>query len=430
MTSPRDGLRCHQTMDCDIRERCIVTRRPSLLIFGRRVSPSRLVPALQLSEFARSGALSEAFGAGVVLGELFLVALSVRPQSRRRIFSGPARFRQPEHPGGALAAAEVSWVGKPQGGELGGFPSGGTWAFLPLLPRTANDPGRSSFSGATATAAAPVRGSSSASPAAPSPPQHLESMATQLEDRCAICLGSWEEASFGMPCLPRSCCPCILRWAESKPECPPCQTSSSTLHVSLGRTASRAEEAMAESGSAARAGGVSQPPQAGPAEAAADSQCPICLGDIKKAAYVAFCLHCFCFACIRQWARRTAACPVCRQPFEQLLHSVRGDDDYEEYVVGLPPRLRRRMAMERARSRSPQRRYNLRRRPTTSRPAAGRSGPGGPDSAQRQGAAPGPSNATSHQAPAPSASREPTPTSAGERPAGPAAPPDPRNGTV
>ena len=68
-TSPSDGLRCHQAMDCDIPERCIVTRRPSLLIFGRRVSPSRLVPALQLSEFARCGALSEAFGAGVVLGE-------------------------------------------------------------------------------------------------------------------------------------------------------------------------------------------------------------------------------------------------------------------------------------------------------------------------------------------------------------------------
>ena len=67
--SPSDGLRCHQAMDCDIPERCIVTRHPSLLIFGRRVSPSRLVPALQLSEFARCGALSEAFGAGVVLGE-------------------------------------------------------------------------------------------------------------------------------------------------------------------------------------------------------------------------------------------------------------------------------------------------------------------------------------------------------------------------
>ena len=104
---------------------------------------------------------------------------------------------------------------------------------------------------------------------------------------------------------------------------------------------------MGESGSAARDSSMSQLPQAGPAEAAADSQCPICLGDIKKAACVAFCMHCFCFACIQRWARARHVCPVCRQPLEQLLHSVRGDDNYEEYVLGLPARLRRRMAMER-----------------------------------------------------------------------------------
>ncbi|KAM6035111.1 uncharacterized protein LJ206_000661 [Theristicus caerulescens] len=290
-------------MDCDVPEQGIVTRHPSLFIFGHRVSPSRLVPTLQLSELARCGVLSEPFGAGVVPEELFVVAaLGARPQSRWRIFSGPARFRQPGQPGGTLAAAED--------------------------------------------------------------------------------------------------------------------------------IASCAEEAMGERSSPARDGSTSQPPHAGPAQAAADSQCPICLGDIKKAAYVAYCMHCFCFACIRRWASRRDACPICRQPLEQLLHSVRGDDDYKEYVVGLPARLRRRMAMERARSRSPQRRYNLRRRPTNNQPSAGRRGPAGTDSAQRRGAAPGPSNATSQQAPAPSASRRPAPPSAAERPAGPAAPPDPHNATV
>ena len=49
---------------------------PSLLVFGHRVSASQFAPALQLSEFTRSGVLSEAFGAGVVLGELFVAALS------------------------------------------------------------------------------------------------------------------------------------------------------------------------------------------------------------------------------------------------------------------------------------------------------------------------------------------------------------------
>ena len=62
-------------------------------------------------------------GAGVVLGELLLAALSARPPSRQRIFSGPARFRQLGQPGATVAAVEVSRAGKAQPGELGGFPS-------------------------------------------------------------------------------------------------------------------------------------------------------------------------------------------------------------------------------------------------------------------------------------------------------------------
>ena len=89
--------------------------------------------------------LSEAFGAGVVLEELFVAALGARAQSRRRIFSSPARFRQPAQPAVVFAAAEVSWAGKAHPGELG-FPSWGTWAFLPPLPRPDNDRGLSSFS--------------------------------------------------------------------------------------------------------------------------------------------------------------------------------------------------------------------------------------------------------------------------------------------
>uniref|UniRef100_A0A8B9RY45 RING-type E3 ubiquitin transferase n=1 Tax=Accipiter nisus TaxID=211598 RepID=A0A8B9RY45_9AVES len=49
------------------------------------------------------------------------------------------------------------------------------------------------------------------------------SVATELGDRCPTCLGSWEEASFVLPCLHRFCYPCILQWVESKPECPLCK---------------------------------------------------------------------------------------------------------------------------------------------------------------------------------------------------------------
>ncbi|XP_075596788.1 uncharacterized protein LOC142599550 [Balearica regulorum gibbericeps] len=61
----------------------------------------------------------------------------------------------------------------------------------------------------------------------------MESMATELEDRCPICLGSWEEPSFVMPCLHRFCYPCILRWAERKPECPLCKRGIRSIFHSV-----------------------------------------------------------------------------------------------------------------------------------------------------------------------------------------------------
>ncbi|KAK1199445.1 TOPRS ligase, partial [Pygoscelis papua] len=48
-------------------------------------------------------------------------------------------------------------------------------------------------------------------------------MATELENRCPICLDSWDNAAYVMPCLHQFCYPCVLRWAESKPECPLCK---------------------------------------------------------------------------------------------------------------------------------------------------------------------------------------------------------------
>uniref|UniRef100_A0A8C0F1L7 RING-type E3 ubiquitin transferase n=1 Tax=Bubo bubo TaxID=30461 RepID=A0A8C0F1L7_BUBBB len=79
--------------------------------------------------------------------------------------------------------------------------------------------------------AAPVGGSNSTSPAPPSPPQHMKSGATELDSRCPICLDSWEEASYVMPCLHQFCYNCILQWAETKPECPLCKRRiTSVLH--------------------------------------------------------------------------------------------------------------------------------------------------------------------------------------------------------
>ncbi|KAM8983631.1 uncharacterized protein PRD47_019570 isoform 1-T1 [Ara ararauna] len=56
-------------------------------------------------------------------------------------------------------------------------------------------------------------------------------MAMALEDHCPICLGSWKDISYVMPCLHQFCYQCILQWAETKPECPLCKRRiQSILH--------------------------------------------------------------------------------------------------------------------------------------------------------------------------------------------------------
>lgn len=124
--------------------------------------------------------------------------------------------------------------------------------------------------------------------------------------------------------------------------------------------------------------------QAGQSETAADARCTICLGTIRNAACVPTCFHRFCFRCIRRWASTAATCPLCREPFDRVLHTVRADDDYREYVVGSSAHQQQNAARTRVRSRSPQQRYNLRPRPTRSRPAAERRVPDGRDGAARR----------------------------------------------
>lgn len=179
------------------------------------------------------------------------------------------------------------------------------------------------------------------------------------------------------------------------------------------------KKALVEGGFTARTN-MSQLPPAGPSETAAKCRCPICLGDIENAAYVAFCLHHFCFICIWQWAGGRDACPLCRHPFQWVLHTMRVGD-YKEYMVISSACHQRNTAM--IQSRSPQRCYNLRRRPTYYDVSAGRRGPAGGDQEQRDNVALGASNATSQQAPAASVSQDRTPLSTGEHLAGSASAP-------
>ncbi|XP_077355639.1 uncharacterized protein LOC144003355 [Festucalex cinctus] len=72
-------------------------------------------------------------------------------------------------------------------------------------------------------------------------------------------------------------------------------------------------------------------------EASPDSKCPICLDRFKNMAYLNRCLHRFCFRCILEWSHNKAECPLCKQPFASILHSVRAEDDFEEYTLRPAP---------------------------------------------------------------------------------------------
>ncbi|XP_059690545.1 ubiquitin carboxyl-terminal hydrolase 42-like [Gavia stellata] len=113
------------------------------------------------------------------------------------------------------------------------------------------------------------------------------------------------------------------------------------------------EDSPANSSSSATAG-ASHLMWAGAREASAGWLWPFWPGRLSIASYVGFCLHRFSCACIRLVSRRKAACPVCCQPFDRALRTVREDRNKEEHGFSPSSRCQRHGARERARSRSPQ----------------------------------------------------------------------------
>lgn len=72
-------------------------------------------------------------------------------------------------------------------------------------------------------------------------------------------------------------------------------------------------------------------------DASPDSKCPICLDRFNNLAYLDRCLHRFCFPCIQEWSHNKPECPLCKQPFTSILHSVRAEDDFKEYTLRPAP---------------------------------------------------------------------------------------------
>ncbi|XP_056619974.1 topoisomerase I binding, arginine/serine-rich a [Triplophysa dalaica] len=70
-------------------------------------------------------------------------------------------------------------------------------------------------------------------------------------------------------------------------------------------------------------------------EASPESKCPICLDHFKNISYLNVCLHKFCFLCVREWSKNKAECPLCKQPFRSIYHTIKAENDYKRF--DLPP---------------------------------------------------------------------------------------------
>ncbi|KAK0151809.1 E3 ubiquitin-protein ligase Topors [Merluccius polli] len=123
-----------------------------------------------------------------------------------------------------------------------------------------------------------------------------------------------------------------------------------------GATGEQAAEVEGGGGGGVQGSSSKKPPSPAPPvmsgeeEASPDSKCPICLDRFSNVAFLDRCLHRFCFPCIQQWSRNKAECPLCKQAFTSILHSLRSHRHFQEYTlrppstttVEEPPRRRRR----------------------------------------------------------------------------------------
>ncbi|XP_056136289.1 topoisomerase I binding, arginine/serine-rich a [Lampris incognitus] len=68
-------------------------------------------------------------------------------------------------------------------------------------------------------------------------------------------------------------------------------------------------------------------------EVSPDSKCPICLDTFNNMSYLNLCLHKFCFCCIHEWSKNKAECPLCKQPFNSIYHSIKSEQDFKTYEL-------------------------------------------------------------------------------------------------
>ncbi|KAI8509064.1 hypothetical protein Bbelb_129120 [Branchiostoma belcheri] len=73
-----------------------------------------------------------------------------------------------------------------------------------------------------------------------------------------------------------------------------------------------------------------------PAPPSPDRNCSICLQQFNNKAFADNCFHSFCYACIKEWSKVKATCPLCKTDFQSIIHTVKSIDDYQQdYLLPL-----------------------------------------------------------------------------------------------
>lgn len=67
-----------------------------------------------------------------------------------------------------------------------------------------------------------------------------------------------------------------------------------------------------------------------------EPNCAICLGRLENKSFTDSCFHMFCFVCLMEWSKVKPECPLCKQTFKSIVHSVRSYEDYDQYHLPQP----------------------------------------------------------------------------------------------
>ncbi|KAK9496432.1 hypothetical protein O3M35_013273 [Rhynocoris fuscipes] len=74
--------------------------------------------------------------------------------------------------------------------------------------------------------------------------------------------------------------------------------------------------------------------------ASPETNCAICLEELRNKSFTNTCLHQFCFHCLLEWSKVKPECPLCKQAFTRIYHNIRPNEEYDEHVLEpqpLPP---------------------------------------------------------------------------------------------